>query len=422
MSNGKDQSVLVTGKGTFDCKDQLVKDFGAAWDPKEKGWWVPKTFLEKLKPIAAKHGLSIDGMPVRNDGSKQAASPGTAPKPPTEPTAPKPEAGTEQSAQLVSYAGLEAVGPGAKPKVIESSIYGPLKVQSGFVKLDATNTCVIQGKTSLLNQAYKEMSRLAGIRVILPQKIEVYDEQFGKTIEVPNPYITKFNGIIVAVECKAVAVGFTETGHLHICERTIYFHLMTQLMHTLTKIIADKPLCGEFMTRTAFLERPDDQRKWGFYIQIEGPDDFSTTGVAVNLEHDEIRSALANYQQLVKFAERGAQTKAEAMALKNFPGLGTPNPSQALADGGGVTYRRIIQVMGGSEKLEEIVERIRTNRPVMKTKDVTWDSERSDISDAEFEDVTSEAEEDEPEAAGNGEQVPVHAATEGVRDDEDLSH
>ena len=319
--------ILVTGL-TYDCKDELKDRFGAMWDKSQKGWLIDNKWYEELVEVAKQHDLLIDGVPAINITGGDPTMQSPKPQPQTKSPSKSPsKAGTSLPATTkpVTVDYLNPNPPDAKPEIIQTH-RGDMRVIKRAVLLDESNTHLIEGKRTPSAVAYTQLANAAGVKLVKPDRIDIYDPESKEIGGLPNPYLDLSpNGQIRSVTCRYVALGFTASGNLSVSDRTIYLNMASSLIYSLMKEIKDCPSVGQIMSKAAYDQRPETKVNWAYWVQIQGVDDESTIVIAFDPAHEAVQKVYRGYAYLNEFAERHAQTKAATMALRNFPGVGIPD-------------------------------------------------------------------------------------------------
>jgi len=415
-----DEKILLTGN-TQPLKDEIKEKFkGARWSPEQRGWLIDTYFWDELVEFGKANGLSLDGKPAMNIMSQvptaaSAPQPAATTAPPSQPRAattapppsqPRPASPTPppQSKALVVVDYLDSNPGHAKPEIIHTH-RGDMRVIARGIFLDSSNTHLIEGKRTPSAIAYGMIANAAGVKLVKPEFVEIYDPEKGENRKFPNPYLKLSpRGQIISATCRYVALGFTASGNLSVSDRTIYLNMASSLLYSLLKEINGKPAMGQTMSKAAYDERSENMQNWAYWTQLLGEDDYSTIVVAFDPSHEAVQKVFRGYAHLNEFAERHAQTKAATMALRNFPGVGIPDLQSRFAESGGQGVWIIVRSIGHkSDELDRLALKIQLGQTIDE-KDVIIDAKYIDVSEEEPEpdDEALDAEEgDSDEANGN---------------------
>ena len=159
---------------------------------------------------------------------------------------------------------------------------------------------------------YNRLNGTAGVHIVKPPTLYID----GRAR--PNPFIERdeANGNLISVVCRAMAIGRAPvTGNLVATDQMLYWSPRAYFLNELLR----KARYAKGLARIGPVEM--------FVAECRKPTDWLVDmgmGLAVvfDTQHPEFYKKFLDYQELVKFGERRAQTIVERNALKKHPAIG----------------------------------------------------------------------------------------------------
>ena len=195
----------------------------------------------------------------------------------------------------------------------------------------------VQGRWSISATGYTSINRIAGVSIVQPEEIVVD----GRVHE--NPWLEMDPGrpgVLRRVHARCLAIGRGATGQPQVIDERIKWDPGLYLAEGLKKVQMKRKGSGANavidILETEYKEgrASGELRGWGFLAIAAVGDDY--LGIAFDAGHPEVRAKLGDQVDLVKFAERRAQTICRRRALQNHPALATKHPAVTItAESGG---------------------------------------------------------------------------------------
>jgi len=276
----------------------------------------------------------------------------------------------------------ELVKFGSDKTLVSITPEGQITAIQSEVELSIENKdiVVIQGNPVITASGFDKLNRIAGISLLVPQKIDMP----GKGPQ-PNPYFVfdPATGAIRLVIAKMVAIGFSSVGNLVICEQTLIFDLLSYFkMDSIAKIRAVKG-CGKIANK---LTLNDKEKNWFFIPVLD-----ENYGICLDPLHPEFINIIKEHTQRQRFAERIAMGILKRNCLRHHPAIGITNV--ILGEGGKckipmLAWRKDLDMeelrkiaedksaRAGAEVIEELqtTEDIKTVDAVVVAQDVMTDA------------------------------------------------
>lgn len=159
-------------------------------------------------------------------------------------------------------------------------------------------------------QGYEKWAEFAGVSVIFPKQVVVYNELKSN----PYPERDPKNGRIVAVHCCAVAFGYSPMGIPQVSSWTTIFDTPSYRMIDLLSKAKQYPQAFKVLPKGMIPESPNNET-WASYPFDESVDLYYDTS------HKEVMKWLSQILNREKKAMDFAQTFAKRNALKHLSGL-----------------------------------------------------------------------------------------------------